>query len=209
MKADMRTEQSKRKYFMKTRAEAAVATEERILAASLQLFREQPYNQISLENIASQAQVTVQTVIRRFGSKERLFRIVSEKALYQAIDERNEVLVGNIDSAVEKLIDHYENWGDLILHFLTQAKQISTVNEITEAGRTYHHQWVEHAFFPLLKNLSPSLRHRRLAQLIAMTDIHLWKVFRSDLGLSREETELAFSEVITSLLQANEHPTHS
>ncbi len=208
MKYEAQTEQPKRQYHMRTRAEAAAMTEEHILTSGFQLFKEQSYSKISLEDIATQAQVTVQTVIRHFNSKEQLFRTVSMKALNQAISERDEAHIGDIDNAIEKLVDHYEKWGDLILHFLAQAKQISTISEITEAGRTYHEQWIEHTFFPLLENLSPSLRRRRLAQLIAMTDIHPWKVFRSNLGLSRAETELAFIEIIRSLFQANEHSTH-
>jgi hypothetical protein len=38
-----------------------------------------------------------------------------------------------------------------------------------------------------------------LALLIATCDVYFWKLLRRDLGLSREQTELAVIEAITAL----------
>ena len=43
---------------------------------------------------------------------------------------------------------------------------------------------------PLLADGSMSERTQRLAQLVAVTDLYMWKVLRRDLGLSRDETEM-------------------
>ena len=51
---------------------AAEATARAITAAARALFTEL-FNQVSLPAIADRAAVTVQTVLRRFGSKEELF----------------------------------------------------------------------------------------------------------------------------------------
>jgi AcrR family transcriptional regulator len=59
---------------MSARAEAAEATGERILDAALELFGERPTDQIPLDEVASRAGVSVQTVIRRFGGKGRVTR---------------------------------------------------------------------------------------------------------------------------------------
>jgi AcrR family transcriptional regulator len=52
---------------------AAKATAEAIIAAARLLFARLPYDEVSLPEVAKQAGVTVQTVLRRFGSKDKLF----------------------------------------------------------------------------------------------------------------------------------------
>src|SRR3712207_8802346 len=55
---------NKRRYRMRVRAEAAAETGRRILEAVIELHRERFFDQVSLEDIAERAGVTVQTVIR-------------------------------------------------------------------------------------------------------------------------------------------------
>jgi len=66
-----------RRYRMGVRAVSATATGESILASARRLFGEIRYDQVSLDDVAAQAGVTVRTVVRRFGSKERLFGAIS------------------------------------------------------------------------------------------------------------------------------------
>jgi len=73
MKSGGRQELRQRPYRMTARAQAAEATAQAIIAAARVLFAERPYDQVSLPVIAERAGVTVQTVLRRFGSKEELF----------------------------------------------------------------------------------------------------------------------------------------
>ncbi len=203
MKVEIKSSQSRRPYRMKARAASAEATEERILEAAVQLFGTYSYDQVSLQAIASMAQVTLQTVIRRFGSKESLFKAASHDALEEAFRDRSQVLSGDIESAAEKLVDHYEKWGNLILRLLGQEQLIVEISEATETGRSLHHQWVEHTFLPMLDNL-PSVRSQYIvAQVIAVTDVHVWKTLRHDLGFSQEETRRAFIEIITPLVSAS------
>ena len=57
---------------MSSRAQAAAATGERLLAAAWQHFTTRPYEEVLLREIATEAQVTAQTLHARFGSKEEL-----------------------------------------------------------------------------------------------------------------------------------------
>ena len=63
---------------MVKRARAAANTSERIVAAAAELFGRLPYDQVTLSAIADGAGVAIQTVMRRFGSKETLFIEVVE-----------------------------------------------------------------------------------------------------------------------------------
>src|SRR5918999_623623 len=102
----------KRTYRMRARAEAAAETGRRILEATIDLHRERYFDQVSLEDIAERAGVTVRTVIRRFGSKERLIEAAAEVGTRQVTHQRYQAPIGDIAGAVNNLLDHYEEWGD-------------------------------------------------------------------------------------------------
>jgi AcrR family transcriptional regulator len=185
---------------MRARAEAAAETRRRILQATIELLRERFFDQVSLEDIADRAGVTVRTVIRRFGSKERLIEAAAEEGTRQVTHQRYQAPIGDIEGAVKNLVDHYdEGWGDTALRLLAQEERVAAFRSITDAGRAFHYEWVERTFTPLLAKRTGEERRRLLAELIAICDVYFWKLLRRDLGLSREQTELAIRETILAL----------
>jgi AcrR family transcriptional regulator len=184
---------------MRARAEAAAETGRRILEATIELHRERYFDQVSLEDIAERAGVTVQTVIRRFGSKERLIEAAAEEGNRQVSRQRNQAPIGDIEGALKNLIDHYEQWGDSVMRLLAQEERVPAFRAVTDAGRALHHEWVERTFAPLLAERTGTARQRLLAELIAICDVYFWKLLRRDLRLSREQTELALKEMILAL----------
>jgi hypothetical protein len=58
---------------------------------------------------------------------------------------------------------------------------------------------VERTFAPLLDGLEGAARTRRLAALVALTDVYTWKLMRRDMGLSLANTEAALVDVISEL----------
>ena len=191
--------QSKRSYRMGARAEAAEETRSRILDAVISLHMERYYDQISLNDVAGRAGVTVQTVLRRFGSKDGLIEAASEEASERVVSQRGEAPVGDIAGAVENLVDHYEEWGESTLRLLAQEDRVPAFRKATDAGRALHYEWVERTFAPMLAEREGEKRRRLLAQLVAVCDVYLWKILSRDLGLSREQTELGLTEMILSL----------
>lgn len=190
----------KRPYRMRARAEAAAETGRRILEAVIELHRERFWDQVSLEDIAERAGVTVRTVIRRYGSKKRLIEAAAEEGTRQVMHQRYQAPIGDIESAVKNLVDHYdEGWGDTALRLLAQEERVAAFRSITDAGRAFHYEWVERTFAPLLAKRTGEERRRLLAELIAICDVYFWKLLRRDLGLSREQTELAIRETILAL----------
>jgi AcrR family transcriptional regulator len=189
----------RRPYRMRARAEAAAVTGRRILEAAIELHRERFFDQVSLEDIAERAGVTVQTVIRRFGNKERLIEAAAEEGTRQVIRQRDRAPVGDVEGAVENLVDHYEEWGESALRLLAQEERVAAFRSITDAARALHHEWVERTFAPLLAKRTGAARQRLLAELIAICDVYFWKLLRRDMGLSREQTELAIRETILAL----------
>jgi AcrR family transcriptional regulator len=164
------------------------------------LFGEIRYDQVSLDDVATDAGVTERTVVRRFGSKERLFGAVGGERAASIRQARDKVPAGNIPEAVRLLVGTYEDWGDEVLHLLSQERGLVGVTNTVEAGRRYHAAWVERAFSPLLRRLPVAVRRRRLGQLVAVTDIYFWKVLRRDVGLSRAEVEASLRELIGDIV---------
>jgi AcrR family transcriptional regulator len=199
MKKEKSNTSSKRPYRMGVRAEAAEETRLRILDAVIGLHMERYYDQISLEDVAKRAGVTVQTVLRRFGSKDRLSDAATEMVRERVMSQRGEVPVGDIAGAVENLVDHYEEWGDSVVRLLVQEDRVPAFRRATDAGRLLHYEWVERAFASLLAEREGEDRGRLRAELVAVCDVYFWKILRRDLGLSRAQTALALEETIVAL----------
>jgi AcrR family transcriptional regulator len=197
---NIRAGQSPRRiYRMGARADAAEATGERILEAARELFGELLYDQVSLKAVADGASVTVQTVIRRFGSKESLFAAVAQRRSAQIRDQRDEAPAGDLAAATRIVIDSYERWGDEQCHLLAQERRTAALADAVSSGRRYHRAWVDRVFAPWLRGLPAQQRKRRTAELVAVTDLFTWRILRRDLGFSRDETEAAVRDLVERL----------
>jgi AcrR family transcriptional regulator len=186
---------------MGARAEAAAATAERIIAAGHRRFVELDYDDVTLEAIATDAGVTVQTVLRRFGSKEGLVRAISDTVTTQVVALRDAAPVGDIRSAIGVLVEQYELTGDAALHLLRQEHRVAAFAKITNLGRAVHARWVDRVFAPWLTERRGVARVRLYAQLLAACDIQTWKQLRRLQGLSRRQTEIALIELVEGVLR--------
>lgn len=191
----------KRPYRMRARAESTEQTGERILEAAGSAINELAPEQISLQTIADRAGVSVQTVLRRFGSKPRLFEAAISRIALRVNEQRGSAVPGDLEGSVRILVEHYEEMGDGVLRLLAEEIRHPTLKAMADIGRRYHRRWCERVYGPWLDELPGEDRDRRLAQLVALTDIYVWKLLRRDQGLSVRETEAAIAEVIEALLE--------
>src|SRR5262245_44333330 len=102
---------SRRGYQMTARAETAADTGRRIVAAAKELFLSLDYEEVTLQAIAERAGITLQTVIRRFGSKEGLVNAVADEWGDEIHRSRTVTRPGDIDEAVRLLVASYEEMG--------------------------------------------------------------------------------------------------
>ena len=188
-----------RPYRMRARAQAAEATAAAIIAAARVLFAERAYDEVSLPAIAERAGVTVQTVLRRFGSKEDLFAAAARERSDQIRADREAAPAGD----VWHLVAHYERWGDEQAHLLAQEARVPAIRAITDAGRRYHRDWIARAYAPALNKLPPATRRRKLAQLTVVTDLATWRLLRHELGLGQDQTAAAIGELVHACLPAD------
>jgi AcrR family transcriptional regulator len=96
-----------RPYRQKARAHAAAKNGERILDAFIGRLQAGWFEEIRLDDVASEAGVTVQTVIRRFGGKEGLLESSSRK-VHEEIRGARETSVSDPASAVRTVVAEYE-----------------------------------------------------------------------------------------------------
>lgn len=189
-------EPSKRPYRMTARAEAAEATGNAILDAARSAFRELPFDHVTLGTVAAQAGVTVQTVLRRYGSKEQLFESVASVERRRIAASRAVSPDAELETALRSLVDHYEDDGDLILHLVAQEHHSTLVREAVQEGREVHREWVERHCAAVLAGTKGQERERRIHAAIAATDLGTWKLLRRDLGLSIHEAELTMLSLL-------------
>jgi AcrR family transcriptional regulator len=193
-----------RTYRMDKRAMSAAETERRIIRATIELHGERFHDQITLEDIAARAGVTVQTVLRRFGSKDSLIDAAAAAGAEEVGAQRAEAPPGDVRGVVKNLFDHYEAWGPTVLRLLAQEERVPQLANITARGRTMHRESVRIAFAPdLARAANPTLLE---AQLTAMTDVYMWKVLRQDLGLDREQAQTAVAGLIDAVVGTVEKP---
>ena len=191
-----------RAYTMTARAEAAERTRVAILDAAIQLATTRLLADISLGDIAAEAGVSVQTVLRRFGSRAGLIDAATAHGGREVIEER-QAPVGDIWAAVEVVVAHYERRGDGVALLLAQETTDAQVRRITDNGRRVHREWVETVFAPYLPG-TPMAREA-LADLLAVaTDVYTWKQLRRDLGLDRTTTEQRIHRLVSALITTQE-----
>lgn len=188
----------KRPYRSKVQAELAALTRQKILDAMLALAATSWFDQITLDQVASLAGVTVQTVIRHFGSKEQLIGAAGQYAHMQVAQQRDEAPVGLLAGALQNLLDHYETDGPRILRILAQEQRYPALSPLLDAGRRAHRAWVERNFGPWLPPHPADMRGPIVTQLAVITDIHTWNLLRRDHNCSRDQTE----DLLTSMIRA-------
>ncbi|MHB1538126.1 MAG: TetR/AcrR family transcriptional regulator [Solirubrobacteraceae bacterium] len=186
----------KRAYRMSARADAAAASEQRLLATAWRHFATLPYEDVLLREIASEAQLSAQTLHNRFHSKEQLFTAAFLAWGATEIGERDTAPVGDVPAAISVLFDRYEPHGHAILRMLSQEERIPAVKQMTDAGRAYHAHWAKRTFAPLLRGTRGAARRRRQAAITAATDLTVWKLLRHDMELSRTDAEAAMIDML-------------
>jgi AcrR family transcriptional regulator len=187
----------RRPYKLLARAESQQRTRDALLDAAIDEFSGEGWQRTSLEALARRAGVTKQTLLRHFGSKDGL--------LEATIRRTSEIVrppapTGDVPGAVRNLMVHYERWGDLVLRVLAEEHRIPLVRKGTDRGRHVHQEWVERTFEPQLSNLGDDqARKLRMAQLVAVCDVYVWKVLRRDMKLGVAQAEIALIGLIEGL----------
>lgn len=190
-----------RGYEMQARAAAAERTGEAILAAAIELFWERPTVDLSLDDVAARAGVSTRTILRKYGSKEGLLAAAGEREMASVGAQRGGVEPGDIPAAISNLLEHYETYGSRVLRLIAASGSSPGLRDIVDQGKSVHQQWCRTVFADHLAAVPDTDRTRRLAQIVAICDVHTWQVMRQDLHLSRPDTQKALTELIHAVVK--------
>lgn len=185
-----------RSYTMGARARAVKETRTRIVDAMFDLVSTRLLKDISLDDVAARAGVSVQTVLRHYGSRSGLLQGTGEYAAARIERERS-APVGDIGRAMRVLLDHYEKDGRTALHFLVQENDDPLIAGITANGKAKHRTWVASVFAPCLGG-----DEMLLDLLVVATDVYTWKLLRLDRGLSQPRTQERMVALVRAVLVA-------
>src|SRR4051794_13265192 len=197
----MKEATARRPYRMRARSKAAERLSSEILDAAFELWLERSYDEITLQQVADRAAVSLSTVMRRFGSKEGLLETIISTDRLGEVPLREGVASGDVDAALEGLTDGYERAGDAIMRNIALEERLPVVQRWVDQGREYHRRWVGRVFAPWLPGPDQPDYRRRRAQLIVATDLYTWKILRRDQGLSKQETRRAMRELVDRLIE--------
>lgn len=178
----------KRAYRMGARAEAAERTGQAIQAAATELFRALPFDHVTLEAVAERSGVTLQTVLRRFGSKQGLLEASARAAMEATRANRAVAAPNDVRKSLAVLLSSYEEMGDLGWRALCQEEEFEFLREVLAGARALHREWLESAFPDALACVRGAERERRLMLLFASTDYYVFKLYRRDLGYGKQRT---------------------
>lgn len=187
-----------RGYDMSRRSAQAEQTSDRIVTATETLVAGGPLSEVTLAAIAEKSGVTVQTVLRRMGSREGCIAAVATRVAARIAQQRGHTEPGDVPAAITELIAHYEAEGRLVLNLLAQEQgSDATAASAVAQGRAFHRAWVERCFGPSL----PELNEESIDALVAATDIYVWKLIRLDLGRSRAQTQSVIVRLTSAALE--------
>jgi AcrR family transcriptional regulator len=182
---------------MDLRRRKTAATRERVLEVTQELFAARS-SEFTLENVASTAGTSVQTVLRAFGSKEKLI-LEAMGSFRSTVPPRDELPRSTAD-AVARLFDDYEVIGDRVVGMLAEEHRVPGLELVATEGRERHRDWVEAAFAAQLGGHPARIRRAILPALLAATDVYVWKLLRRDLGLDRRAAEAAVERLVHGVL---------
>jgi len=178
---------------MTRRAGDAARTRERIVDAAERLLTSRPVAVVTLQAVADEAGVTVQTVLRHFGSRDGCIAAVAGRVRPRVEEQRGSSLPGDVAGALDGLCAHYETDGRLILNLLAQEGTDPFAAGTVAEGRAYHRAWVQRCF-------APAEGEELVDALVAATDLYVWRLLRLDLGRSAAATRATIGRTVDALL---------
>lgn len=196
---NMKSNTVTRDYRQTARAELAAATGRRIVDAFLKRISQHWYDEITLDSVAEDAEVTVQTVVRRFGGKAGLLA-EAVNAMKAHAEERRATPPRDLDQLVNNLIDNYEMDGDAVIRLLAAEQRHPVLHEHLMRARGWHRDWISRVFAEHLNELGSKERQSLVDALVIATDTYTWKLLRRDMGRSVAATRATMKRMIRSTI---------
>jgi AcrR family transcriptional regulator len=169
------------------RATAAESLRQRVVAVFHDLLLRRWIDEITLDEVATSAATTRQSVIRLFGGKDGLLEAVIALIRKEALPRVSMPDDVSGRAALNTLIAHYEAAGDMVVRFLAQEERHAALRPLLAQGRREHRKWVAERFGATQAGMGALQRGQQITRLLVATDVYTWKLLRRDLGNSQNE----------------------
>jgi len=190
---------SPRAYRQTARAAAVEETRRRIVLAFSDYAQTRWLDDITLDEVAARAGVTVRTVIRQFGGKDGLVAAIPDP-LSQTREVRDHMMCADVDAAIDVLLRHHEQRGDATLRALAQELRHPVLSASVASEHLAHVDAVKRLFSAWLTRLAPDRRQIVLDGLVIATDVYGWKRLRRDMGRTQGEARVVVTSMVKSIL---------
>ncbi len=160
------------------------------------------YDEVTLADMARAAEVSQQTVVNHFGSKENLYLCgLTERFAPRVAAARSGVVVGDTASVVQTLVDDYEVTGTGTIRVLALAERHPTLAEVTrQRTRSTTGGGSLRALAPRLAAGSAADRDRTVSLLTTALDVRTWYQLRHEEGRSVAETQQDLCRLVDAVL---------
>jgi AcrR family transcriptional regulator len=195
----MKATEHKRSYQMIQRAEQVALNDRKIIEAMADLWLELPLSELTLDKVSQRSGVTVRTILRKFGSKEGLFKACIEIDGERFTSKRMQVKPGDLPGIVDALLEEYERMGNALIRTLTVEYEYPATQTLLHEARKFHREWCIRVFEPFLCKVESGSYEIVLSAFITATEFYLWKLLRKDMGKSMEHTRRIFLFSLQSL----------
>jgi AcrR family transcriptional regulator len=194
--------EARRPYRMVRRQQQSEATAVRLLDSAWQRFSTLPYESVRLSDVAADAEVSVQTLHIRFGTKEELFTAAFRRWMAAQGQRRVNAVVGDLDDIVRVLYDNYDDQAEVGLRMIAQEDRIPAIRADLDFGRRWQRAWVGHVFEPHLAAARPAARADLHEALIVTCDIYTWRLLRLDIGHATVDARRIVVGMLAALVAA-------
>ncbi|HVL86050.1 MAG TPA: TetR/AcrR family transcriptional regulator [Pseudonocardia sp.] len=184
---------------MNGRADGVAGTRERIARGALALILEHWFEDVTLADIARAGEVSHQTVLNHFGSKEGAVRAAIEVLGQETMQRRAAAVPGDVHGAVHVLVGEYERFGDSNTRWAVSSERLGSLAPLLDEAMAAHQAWLEQVFGPRLPT-QQAARRLAVTALHVATDVYTWKLLRRHLRLGRGETERTMVELVAGVL---------
>lgn len=195
------TPEARRPYRQTARAASAEANKVSALEAFRRRLEGDWFEDIRLDDVAQDAGVTVQTVIRLFGGKDGLIDATMDR-MAKAINLNRGAPTDDASLLVKRIIEDYEQIGDLVMRLLAQEERHPAIRKVTDFGRSEHRASLGKAFAAALSPLPETEARQRLDALVVATDLYVWKLIRRDMRRPVSELQALMESLIQAALTA-------
>ena len=178
--------------------------QQRIVEVFFDLLLIKRLDEITLDAVATGAGTTRQTVIRLFGGKEKLITAANPLFYTRVTTTRHLPKNASVARIAEVLVADYEDTGDMVIRFLSQESQYPELRPVLETGRAGHRDWVRESFARYLERLPASNADKLIDELVAVTDVYIWKLFRRDLDYDKAKIVDLVDRLIHKVIAGNQ-----